>query len=255
MTQMRLEADVWDGEFTSETVANAQLSPELQQRVWSILVDDRILGPKFHKLLVHRTTAAERRERMKKICPNKTALNDWVRRVVSAVAAKNFDTANELAAVLKWSTIQVVNGDATENQGVESPQPLTYSFEVEQFALVEELLKHYVWVDEFGLPLPTIDGSPFHDGMNEVCTLDKREEANQRFLTLSRIYGGSVERWNHQDHDAWRYGDPNDENTLSGTGWVIKRALGTPSIVLSRDDMRVLKPQSGFVSNVEASDP
>lgn len=213
--QRTLNADVEAGKYTRESIANAKLSPELEHRLWIILVGDRILGPKFHKLLVERRTPEERLKWIERVHSTKLTLYSWVRGVVNAVAEKDLALAEQFAAILKKSP----KSDALGGRAESGPSVSQYHFDRDRsmenigqkLADCGELLTHETWIDEYGLPLSLDrDGEPIHDGMNKECLLGNREEAEAKLAFLSRHYDGQVVRWT-----------PNDRSTRSETGWIV----------------------------------
>lgn len=241
--QRTLNADLEAGEYTRESIADAKLSPELEHRLWVILVGDRILGPKFHKLLVERRTPEERLKWIERVHSTKLTLYSWVRGVVNAVAEEDPALAEQFAAILKQKS-----GPDTISRKAEARSP-AYQRPFDKERVMEDirqkladcsgLLAHETWIDEHGLPLPLdSNGNPIHDGMNKRCLLGDRREAEAKLAFLSQHYDGQVVRW-----------IPSDGSTPSETGWIVFQGYGSP-LVLSHDHMRILRIDPQLMQDV-----
>lgn len=232
--QRTLNAELEAGKYTRESVANAKLSTELEHRLWIILVGDRVLGPKFHKLLVERRTSEERLKWIERVHSTRLTLYSWVRGVIGVVAEENLALAEQFAAVLKKNPGSNTLGGRAEPRLSVSQHYFDRDRSIEnigqKLADCGELLAHETWIDEYGLPLPLDSGGdPVHDGMNKQCLLGDRKEAEARLAFLSRHYDAHVMRWN-----------PCDNSTRSETGWIVLQDYGSP-LMLSRDHLRILQ--------------
>lgn len=96
-----MDDDIAFGKYTAESISHAELPPELEQRLWTILCVDRKVGPRFHKLLVRSRIPEERLQYIRKVYPTRLTLCTWVRDVVKAVAQEDPDIAEEFADLLK----------------------------------------------------------------------------------------------------------------------------------------------------------
>lgn len=201
--------------ITHHTAANAIFPIRLQQQIVSVLslIKDRSLACEFKRIFIDEINPAGRLRLIEASKLYRWGLKEdgsgwrtFLQNLVGVlwVADETGTLAGEVVLCLK--------------EGADDAATLIHEARQELHNPSEQIL-----VDEYGLP--AID--PEVDWSSVPRRLDDREEAEAKLEVLKDYSGGNIVRWQKDKWLKGAYGDPQNPDTISKTGWTLERTPQT----------------------------